>query len=279
MNKLKTSTAIILTLIGLCQGTQLIAGPQNPAPAPAPVPVVPIPAPVVPMPVPADHERIFRVNMNDNAVADLAQNLHDVKDITIIGNFGDDGLIDLSPNLPNNLTQLQLTNNHFGVQGVAALAENLPRLFELRLLQLFRDNIDDDGAITLAPNLPLSLSAFGFNDNNIGDAGLEALSNHINLMPNLKTLYLNNNHISNDGATYLADHLPNSLERLNLEQNQIGHDGLVALGQILAHHPNIFIVNLTGNQINDADKAAFNEALQGRLVEGIDGVWHRPQAG
>ena len=275
MNKLKTSTAIILTLTALCLGSQLIAGQLDQEPAPVPVPVVAVP---IPEPEQIHVEGIFLRDIDDVAIADLAQNLHDVKDIAIIGNFGDVGLINLSPNLPNNLNSLQLNVNHFGIQGLTALAQNLPRLIALTQLQLSVDNIDDDGAAILAPNLPLSLNIFGITHNNIGDAGLEALSDRIAQMDNLKILILNNNQISDHGASYLADHLPNSLEHLYLARTNIGRDGLVALGGKLFLLPNIRLVNLINAQFNDEDKAAFNATIQGKLVETMAGVWSRPQA-
>ena len=77
------------------------------------------------------------------------------------------------------LTQLNISNNDFGDEGVKNLIRGLPKS-KLRQLELTHNNITQEGTVALAKILAKSsLTLLNLNKNNIRDKGIEALTHYL----------------------------------------------------------------------------------------------------
>lgn len=113
--------------------------------------------------------------------------------------------------------RLNLDNNHIGVEGIRILVNN----------EKVQSNITE-----------ISLT-----DNHIGDSGVSKLSSR---MHNLRTLYVENNLITDAGANLLARN--NHLERLSIGRNPISIESV----EQLAKNPNFTVLGLRQLNLSDA---------------------------
>ena len=138
------------------------------------------------------------------------------------------------------LRELVIDISDIGDQGVASLAEGLSRrgLPSLRQLYSIDTQIGPQGAASLASALTewavpslwyLELSS----NNHLGDAGLIALAPALRQLPQLQTLALLNNQITDQGlASLLAPPTAGvlmKLKTLDLDENQVTDEGCAAL--------------------------------------------------
>ena len=136
------------------------------------------------------------------------------------------------------LTEVYLDYNRFGQDGMVALAQALPTLPNLTLLNLGVNQIGDVGAAALAKTLrngalPV-LTALLLYENMIGDAGLEALVSAAgSRLSCLRILQVGQNRIGNAGMRSLATAWEQGafpkLMVLSLQENPIGSDGVNTL--------------------------------------------------
>lgn len=72
------------------------------------------------------------------------------------------------------------------------------------------------------------------------------------LRPNIDSIFLNNNKISDEGAIILSRELNHfkNLKTIDLQFNHIGKEGVFALMILQANHPDLLIA-LHGNKIRD----------------------------
>ena len=101
---------------------------------------------------------------------------------------------------------LDLSCNHIGADGTAALAKVLKSFNSLQTLELYDNKIGADGAAALAEGLKScnNLQSLHLAYNNIGDDGAAALAEGLKFL-NLQTLHISDNSIGDDGAMALAN--------------------------------------------------------------------------
>jgi Ran GTPase-activating protein (RanGAP) involved in mRNA processing and transport len=103
-------------------------------------------------------------------------------------------------------------------------------------IRLRDNNITSHGALTLAEGLNnnMTLESLDLRNNFISDLGVRYLSSSI-IYSNLKTLNLESNDITAEGAQYLAQMLKNNrtLTELYLSKNHLGDRGVELLTNAL----------------------------------------------
>ncbi|XP_053327304.1 MHC class II transactivator [Spea bombifrons] len=146
-----------------------------------------------------------------------------------------------------------------GQDGFMMLVDILPGLPGLRHLDLnnFNENhIGDKGVEKLAEKFPKmqSLETLDLSQNNITDVGAKKLSAAATLLRSLRTLSLYNNNVGDTGAQHLASILPEmvSLEELQLQCNRITDIGARKLIESLKTCPKIKCLRMYSTTIPHA---------------------------
>jgi hypothetical protein len=142
----------------------------------------------------------------------------------------------------------------------AALAQ-LPALVQLSLGD---DDLRDAGCDALADALGQldALQTLTLGSNQIGDAGCEALAGALGRLPALQELRLGSNQIGDAGCASLARafaQMP-ALREIRLNSNQIGDAGCVSLAGALGQLGALQLLSLSGNRFGDAGRASLAEA-------------------
>ncbi|CAJ1368041.1 unnamed protein product [Effrenium voratum] len=139
--------------------------------------------------------------------------------------IGDAGVGLLAEALRENrcLATLSLNRNRIGALGAAQLSQTLASS-ALTQLDLSQNGLGDEGVVHLAEGLsnPRGLLVLELQVNRVGDAGAQALA-AVLPQTRLRQLHLRDNQISGPGAMALAEALPRSkLELLDLCFNRLG---------------------------------------------------------
>ena len=161
-----------------------------------------------------------------------------------------------SGSLPR-LELLSISGTDIGIVALLAAVLRRGRLPSLRHLVISNAQINPRAATALAtaltsPVVPL-LMDLSLSINPVGGAGLTALAPALRQLPELRTLYLNQNQITDQGLASLlasptAGVLP-SLTFLNLNGNQITDEGCATLAVALRSGalPALRVLNLSNN--------------------------------
>ena len=161
---------------------------------------------------------------------------------------------------------LNLSESNPSTDGVAALANGMLALTNLRYLNLSNNNIGSDGAIALANGMHgfTNLSSLNLSNNNIGPGGATALANGMQSLTNLRDLDLSNNYIGPDGAKALADVFQSisNLITLDLSGNNIGPTGAICLAHGLVHLTKIEYLYLSENFIDLSSSSSVIRAMK-----------------
>ena len=124
---------------------------------------------------------------------------------------------------------------------------------KLQILDLSRNNIDNDDAKKLASGLEkcINLLALDLSRNDIGDSGAEALFDSLENCSALKSLNLHKNKISSKGIGYLCGTLLHchNLAVLNLADNKLTSLGARALSSGLENCKSLRTFNVSSNNI------------------------------
>jgi len=188
--------------------------------------------------------------------------------------FDDSILIRLADSLPPSLTEFSLVSNGSSstVNGMNTSLRKLLRYPHLVSLNLYGNNIDDDGARYIADALKVnhSLEELNLRDNKISADGAKQIAYALKVNHSLKSLNLGNNKIGDEGAKQIADALKDnhSLEELNLSENKIGANVAKQIADALKVNHSLKTWNLYGNNIGDegakqiADALKFNHSLK-----------------
>ena len=153
------------------------------------------------------------------------------------------------------ITQLGLSHNYFGPSGGKILATSyLPK--HIVALFISENNLQDEGASLIADivkrgDLP-NLSTLGLNKNSITDKGACALAAAfdctVNLTCNLEVIGLSNNKLTCIGACAIATSVLTSLKLRRLffnENRDIGNHGGHALIRAALHHTSLLRLGLS----------------------------------
>lgn len=156
------------------------------------------------------------------------------------------------------LQTLNLSFDRIDEGALIDVAEQLPNLTALRVLNLSHNSIGDSGARTLAARLRhCPLETLDLSYNSIGNHGLIALASQLQENESLHTLDLGYNLISDIGVEKLATklHLCRELTVLVLSGNTIGDAGVTALATGLPNCSKLTTLELGENRASASAKA------------------------
>jgi hypothetical protein len=133
-------------------------------------------------------------------------------------------------------------------------------------LNLWNNQLGDAGAQALAAALKTNtaLTTLDLSYNDLGDAGAQALAAALKTNPSLATLQLGSNQLGEAGAQALAAALKTNtaLTTLYLGGNQLGDAGAQALAEVLKTNTALTTLYLGGNQLGKAGAQALAAALK-----------------
>jgi len=134
-----------------------------------------------------------------------------------------------------------------GSNGMEIFADD-ERLAKVKRMNLGGNRIGDKGAKILAESVTFSkLQWLELGGNDIGVEGIKALANASTVLGKLKTLNLYRNSLKDAGAKIFAkENKLVNLEDIDLAQNEIGDEGLIALSESKAF-PHLVAIYLDNN--------------------------------
>ena len=163
-----------------------------------------------------------------------------------------------------NLHTLDLSSNWFGSNCAQCLGKVLVHCKNLRCLNLALNDIDESGAVAIAEGLRdhTRLVELDLGYNEITSEGIAALatvfrSNH------LHHLNLRGCSLGSGGTTAMVDSLcGGSLETLDLDDNELGEEGTVALCGGLKNYTQLVKLDISNNNIGSVNLASLAMALK-----------------
>ena len=161
-----------------------------------------------------------------------------------------------------NLESLSVTGFNMSQSEDAAalvLPPNGTTLLNIRHIHLSGLNIGDKGVEKLSQLLQdsINLETLLLRGNGISDDGASAIADLMKTLPHLQGVYLNDNHIGDKGVAKLSLHLRDSLllATLSLSQNGIGDNGASAIADLMKALPRLQRVLIIGNHIGGTGAA------------------------
>ncbi|XP_011270426.1 protein tyrosine kinase, variant [Capsaspora owczarzaki ATCC 30864] len=146
---------------------------------------------------------------------------------------------------------------------------------------LARSDITHDDALVIAEGLKANgnLQYLELSDNQIGDAGAQAIGSALRNKSTLIALSLNENKISDIGAFAVAEGLQAStaLTELGMFINQIGDAGAQAIGSALRNKANLSKLNLSDNQISASAVQLISKSVPAKCEFSAGNQRTRPQ--
>jgi len=194
-------------------------------------------------------------------------------------------LVSLAMGLPPNLVKFELSLlkcSHIGNRGAQSLCDSLPRGLRTLLLDFSCcGDVGDATLVTLAENLSPSLESlclrFKSVKGKITDRGVEALSKAlVECHDNLVTLELDfaaNENIGDAGVEALSAHMPHALQRLHLDFwmcGDINDDGIHEMAARLPPTLVMLCLRFTGARGNITDKGL--TSLSSRLPSTLESL-------
>ena len=153
----------------------------------------------------------------------------------------------------NNLTYLNLSNNQIGTEGIALLAEVLPK--SIQRLNFSENEITEDGFIYFSKfmNRIPNLLGFSIYCNKNGTNGLSCLLEGFKQTPYLEYLNLGCNLLTNPDLLLISQHFQNlkNLKILNLRENYLTSDGMMFLYDSIYQLEKLTTLDLGWNDINE----------------------------
>ena len=172
-------------------------------------------------------------------------------------------LHDVGMGNPDKLRLLRLSSNPLG-HGVSELAKHLHSVPHLEKLELNDTQIGEEEVTALALSLKnvTQLSALDLSNNPLGD-GVSELAKHLHSVPHLKWLFLNDTQMGEEEVTALAHSLKNvtQLSELHLSKNPLG-DGVSELAKHLHSVPHLERLFLEDTQIGEEEVTALALSLK-----------------
>mmetsp|Transcript_14204 Transcript_14204/g.21897 ORF Transcript_14204/g.21897 Transcript_14204/m.21897 type:complete len:346 (-) Transcript_14204:97-1134(-) len=175
-----------------------------------------------------------------------------------------------------SLEFLDLRYNELGNDGVTTLSEALNEALSneigsegrsgVKTLLLGNCDISDEGALEVTEFLIKELNELDLSGNEIGDEGVNALTQAMIVMGEsckLKCLNLRENEIGDEGAISLSLAMASTscLQELNLSDNEIGNEGCELLAHVLSKKSSMKRLILHSNRIDEQGALYFLDAL------------------
>ena len=198
----------------------------------------------------------------------LLNNSLNVESATMLAKIGAEKGIMLSGMTRNQTEAEFLSGEDLQSADAILIASDLQFMAVLTELNLFDNNIGDDGAKAIAEALKVNpvLNNLDLFNNSIGMEGAKAIAEALKVNPGLTILDLGNNSIGADGAKAIAEALKVNavLNTLELGDNSIGADGAKAIAEALKVNPVLTKLDLKGNNMGEAGKKAVRKAVKNR---------------
>ncbi len=186
-----------------------------------------------------------------------------VKELQLAGNFitaKATAVLCKALQMSNIVEKLNLSSNPIGDTGAIAIANYIHCRPDCRLkgLWLLSTGIGDAGASAIAKAQRIHpLEELYLQKNNVGPQGVADLAATLSTDTVLRVLNLHQNRLGDDGVLALANeglfqNESSRLEQLVLSSNGICNNAAVALGAYLGWNPSIRILDLSMNRISDA---------------------------
>jgi Ran GTPase-activating protein (RanGAP) involved in mRNA processing and transport len=184
--------------------------------------------------------------------------------------LGTRGMKTLAPQLASNqnLKILVLSHNQLKARGATLLAQALrsSKDWTLQILDVTANHMGMTGMQAFGELLVLDRRLLGFyvGSNEIGEQGAAHLAGVLRYNYTLQDLRMGNNQIGVVGALVLVEELTSNnttLERLELDWNGLGPEGVLALAETLQQNSKLSHVNLSGNRIGSEGVVALAESL------------------
>ena len=165
-----------------------------------------------------------------HGISELAKHLHNVPHLKVLSLkntlMGEEEVTALAHSLKNvtQLSKLDLSNNPLG-HGMSELAKHLYNVPHLKELYLDDTQMGEEEVAALAHSLKnlTQLSELKLSNNPLG-FGISELAKHLHNVPHLEKLFLNDTQMGEEEVTALARalvHVPELMD-LNLDQNTLG---------------------------------------------------------
>ena len=139
---------------------------------------------------------------------------------------------------------------------------------KLKVLNLSRNNISDDGALVISEYIKshTSLLELNLSMNAINDDGAISIAKaiYVNTAPPLQKLDLSNNYITCEGAQKIAEAIQanTTLHILDISNAKISDDGAVAISNSLRCNNSLQSLNISHNSITNKGIEAITETIQ-----------------
>jgi len=166
-----------------------------------------------------------------------------------------------------NFKILKLGGNKITSKGASALAGALASHKYVTEVHLNDNQIDDAGAEALSAllgNKEGKLTAINLTGNKIGDKGASAFAKALASGLPLRDLYFGKNVIGNEGAAAFASIISgkDTVAHVFLNDNKIGDNGAVALADALKANDSVTEVDLSNNEFGNTGAVAVKAALK-----------------
>lgn len=215
---------------------------------------------------------LSNVDFGDSSIEPICEALKKNKTMLVLSlmfiPFGENGCKALGEALEQNATlqTLYLIDNQFEEAGCKALKKALEKNSTLIHLHISTNPIGDAGAKALATTKQMQLLELNLLDADIGDIGAEAISELLRVNNKLLSLELHHNRIKCKGAICLSAALmenknSSQLRRLHLQDNQIGDDGIKAIGELMKSNTKLNFLSVRSNLFGDSGGLYLSEAL------------------
>ena len=214
--------------------------------------------------------RFLKLSRNPlgDGVSELAKHLHSVPHLERLfledTQIGEEEVTALALSLKNvtQLNTLFLSNNPLG-HGVSELAKHLHSVPHLEKLDLNDTQIGEEEVTALALSLKnvTQLNTLFLSNNPLGH-GVSELAKHLHSVPHLEKLDLNDTQIGEEEVTALALSLKNvtQLSALDLSNNPLGH-GVSELAKHLHSVPHLEKLRLDDTQMGEEEVTALARTL------------------
>ena len=195
-------------------------------------------------------------NLTDKNIKELIPFIKELKFLNYINlslnNLSHKSLELLSEIIPQFpfLEHIILDQNSFGDEGMIALSKGLSKLDNLKSLSAVYNQIRTDGLDNLSKELKRfnNLYYLNLSNNYIFYEEIDEFVSALKYMNNLIELNLSSNQISSEGLSFIAEILPDTIQKLSFTECEIYQDGFTDLGSYLYRIPNLTSLNIYGNR-------------------------------
>ena len=199
---------------------------------------------------------LSNISLTDNNIKELIPFIKELKYLNYINlslnNLSYKSLELLSEIIPQFpfLEHIILDQNSFGDEGMIALSKGLSKLDNLKSISAVYNQIKNNGLDNLSKELKRFSNLYYLNlsNNYIFYEEIDEFVSALKYMNNLIELNLSNNQISSEGLSFIAEILPDTIQKLSFTECEIYQDGFTDLGSYLYRIPHLTSLIIYGNR-------------------------------